>query len=374
MFETALPLKKIILVAGARPNFMKIAPIIEAIQNARKHGAEIEYALIHTGQHYDAKMSHDFFLQLNIPEPDHNLESGGGTQTEQTASIMVRFEKYLSENRADLVMVVGDVTSTLACSIVAKKLGIPVAHVEGGIRSGDMTMPEEINRIVTDSIADYFFTTTISANENLMWEGKRSDQLFFVGNTMIDTLNKNLSRLKKPSFWDADGLKEKEYVVLTLHRPSNVDSKEQLSAILQAVQQGTNGLKIVFSVHPRTRKNMEQFGLQINSGNVLLVDPQGYLEFNFLVKNSRGVITDSGGITEETTVLGIPCITLRTSTERPETCTVGTNELIGTDPIAIPAYVQKMIAGNWKKGGIPELWDGHTAARIVQILVSDILK
>lgn len=367
-------MKKIVLVAGARPNFMKIAPIIEAIQNARKQGVAIEYALVHTGQHYDAKMSHDFFLQLNIPEPDHNLEAGGGTQAEQTASIMVRFEKYLSENPADLVIVVGDVTSTLACSIVAKKSGIAVAHVEGGIRSGDMTMPEEVNRIVTDSIADYFFTTSVSANENLMREGKRSDQLFFVGNTMIDTLNKNLSRLKKPSFWDTNGLKEKEYVVLTLHRPSNVDSKEQLSAILDAVQQGTNGLKIVFPVHPRTRKNMEQFGLQINSGNVLLVDPQGYLEFNFLVKNSRGVITDSGGITEETTVLDIPCITLRTSTERPETCTVGTNELIGTDPSLIPPFVQKMITGNWKKGGIPELWDGHTADRIVHILISEILK
>lgn len=353
---------------------MKIAPVIDAIRDARKNGAEIEYALIHTGQHYDAKMSHDFFLQLNIPEPDHNLESGGGTQAEQTASIMVRFEKYLSENPADLVMVVGDVTSTLACSIVAKKSGVPVAHVEGGIRSGDMTMPEEINRIVTDSIADYFFTTSISANENLTREGKRPGQLFFVGNTMIDTLNKNLSRLKKPSFWDTDNLKEKAYVVLTLHRPSNVDSREQLDAILQAIQQGAEGIKIVFPVHPRTRKNMEQFGLQISAGNVLPVDPQGYLEFNFLVKNSIGVITDSGGITEETTVMGIPCITLRTSTERPETCTMGTNELIGTDPRSIPPYVRKMISGNWKKGRIPELWDGQTAVRIVRILVSDILK
>lgn len=367
-------MKKIVLVAGARPNFMKIAPIIEAIQNTRAKGVSIQYALVHTGQHYDAKMSHDFFLQLNIPEPDHNLESGGGTQAEQTASIMVRFEKYLSENPADLVIVVGDVTSTLACSIVAKKAGIPVAHVEGGIRSGDMSMPEEINRIVTDSISDYFFTTTLSANENLKREGKDPDQLFFVGNTMIDTLNKNLKRLRKPSFWNEHGLKEKEYIVLTLHRPSNVDGKEQLLAILQTLHQSTKGLKIVFPVHPRTRKNMEEFGLEISSGSILLVDPQGYLEFNFLVKNALGVITDSGGITEETTVLGIPCITLRTSTERPETCAVGTNELIGTDPQAIPAYVRKMISGNWKKGGIPELWDGHTADRIVHILISNILK
>lgn len=361
-------MKRIVLVAGARPNFMKIAPIIEAIRDAQQKGAALHYALVHTGQHYDAKMSHDFFEQLNIPQPDINLESGGGTQAEQTASIMVRVEKYLLENPADLVMVVGDVTSTLACSIVAKKLGVPVAHVEGGIRSGDMTMPEEINRIVTDSIADYFFTTTASANENLLREGKHPEQLFLVGNTMIDTLNKNLPRLKKPSFWETHALKEKEYLVLTLHRPSNVDRKEQLGAILNAIQESAGGMKIIFPVHPRTRKNMETFGLDVNAGNVLLVDPQGYLEFNFLVKHSRGVITDSGGITEETTVLGIPCITLRTSTERPETCTLGTNELIGTDPKAIPAYVQKMISGNWKKGTIPELWDGHTAARIVSIL------
>lgn len=366
-------MKKIVLVAGARPNFMKIAPIIEAIRSAKKSGSQLEYALVHTGQHYDAKMSHDFFVQLNIPEPDINLESGGGSQAEQTAAIMVRFEKYLIEHPADLVMVVGDVTSTLACSIVAKKLNIPVAHVEGGIRSGDRSMPEEINRLVTDSIADYFFTTTVLANENLKREGVPESQLFFVGNTMIDTLTKNINRLVKPPFWEEAGLSGKEYIVLTLHRPSNVDNKDQLKSILEAIQQSAAGKKIVFPVHPRTRKNMEQYGVNVLSNQVVLVDPQGYLEFNYLVKNSLGVITDSGGITEETTVMGIPCITLRTSTERPETCTVGTNELIGTDAAAIPAYVHKMITGNWKKGAIPELWDGNTAQRIVSILTSDIL-
>lgn len=359
-------------MAGARPNFMKIAPIIEAIQLAQAEGAPLKYALVHTGQHYDSRMSHDFFEQLNIPQPDINLESGGGTQAEQTAAIMVRFEKYLQGNPADLVMVVGDVTSTLACSIVAKKSNIRVAHVEGGIRSGDMTMPEEVNRIVTDSISDYFFTTTRSANENLKREGKRGKQLFLVGNTMIDTLNKNLSRLIKPSFWDHDQLKEKEYIVLTLHRPANVDRKEQLQAILASIQKNAGGKKIIFPVHPRTRKNMESFGIEINPKQVLLVDPQGYLEFNFLVKHALGVITDSGGITEETTVMGIPCMTLRDNTERPETCTIGTNELIGTDPEAIPAHLKKMISGNWKKGAIPELWDGHTAKRIVSVLQSEI--
>jgi UDP-N-acetylglucosamine 2-epimerase (non-hydrolysing) len=369
-----IPLKKIVLVAGARPNFIKIAPIIEAIRAAKQQGHRIETALVHTGQHYDAKMSHDFFVQLNIPQPDVNLECGGGSQAEQTAAIMIKFEQYLSSNRADLVIVVGDVTSTLACSIVAKKLITPVAHVEGGIRSGDLSMPEEINRLVTDSIVDYFFTTSRSANENLMREGKRADQLFFVGNTMIDTLNKNLDRFRKPAFWDESGLAEKNYLVLTLHRPANVDEKNQLSGILDAIQQGAHGRKIVFPVHPRTRKNMDHFGLKLDSENILLTDAMGYLEFNFLVSNALGVLTDSGGITEETTVMGIPCITLRNSTERPETCTVGTNELIGTDPQAIPAYVEKMVQGNWKKGGIPELWDGHAADRIVQIIVSDILK
>lgn len=358
---------KIILVAGARPNFMKIAPIIEAIKRAKSQGSEIGYALVHTGQHYDSKMSDEFFVQLGIPEPDVNLEAGGGSQAEQTGAIMIGFEKYLKVNPCDLVLVVGDVTSTLACSIVAKKLGIRVAHVEGGIRSGDITMPEEINRLVTDSITDYFFTTSSVANENLRREGKTSDQIFFVGNTMIDTLLKNMSRFRKPDFWDKLHLEPGKYLVMTLHRPSNVDSKEQLKAIIEAIEQSASDMPVIFPVHPRTRINMEKFG--ITSTQFYLAEPLGYLEFNYLVKHAKGVITDSGGITEETTVMGIPCITLRTSTERPETCTVGTNELIGINPVNIRPALKKIVDGNWKKGGIPDLWDGKAAERIVDMLV-----
>lgn len=361
-----MTIKKIVLVAGARPNFMKIAPIIEALRGSNGKQKSIDYSLVHTGQHYDQKMSEEFFIQLGIPQPDINLEAGGGSQAEQTAAIMTGFEKYLMHNRSDLVLVVGDVTSTLACSIVGKKLCIPVAHVEGGIRSGDLTMPEEINRLVTDSISDYFFTTSTIANENLRREGKKEGQIFFVGNTMIDTLLKNISRLRPPTFWDSLGLRSGNYFVVTLHRPVNVDSKEQLQGILQAIEETTAGLPVIFPVHPRTRKNLEKFGIESSAFH--LAEPMGYLEFNYLVKNAKAVITDSGGITEEATVMGIPCITLRDSTERPETCTIGTNELVGTNPENMKPALQKVMSGQWKKGGIPELWDGKTASRIVEII------
>lgn len=361
-------MQRMVLVAGARPNFMKIAPVINAIESEQKKGAPLTYALVHTGQHYDSKMSQEFFIQLGIPEPHINLEAGGGSQAEQTAAIMVRFEKYLQSNPCELVVVVGDVTSTLACSIVAKKLNIQVAHIEGGIRSGDLTMPEEINRIVTDSIADYFFTTSHTANENLKKEGKQEHQIHFVGNTMIDTLLKNLPKLRKPDLWDELSLVPGDYFVMTLHRPSNVDSKERLTAILGAIEKSAGKMPVIFPVHPRTRKNIENFGISLPQ--FFMAEPLGYLEFNYLVKQARGVITDSGGITEETTVMGIPCITLRNSTERPETCTVGTNELIGTDPAAIPPALNRIIAGQWKKGNIPELWDGKAAGRIVNIIKS----
>jgi UDP-N-acetylglucosamine 2-epimerase (non-hydrolysing) len=278
---------------------------------------------------------------------------------------MVRFERYLDDNPCDLVLVVGDVTSTLACSIVAKKFCIHVAHVEGGIRSGDITMPEEINRLVTDSITDYFFTTSAIANANLKREGKLDEQIFFVGNTMIDTLMKNMDRLHKPPLWDEHGLTAGNYFVMTLHRPSNVDKKEQLASILSAVKAG-GGLPVIFPAHPRTQKNLENFG--ISADGFILTEPMSYLEFNFLVKHAKGVITDSGGITEETTVMGVPCITLRDSTERPETCSIGTNELIGTNPAAIAPALKKIIDGKWKKGGIPERWDGRAAQRIVEAL------
>lgn len=356
-------MKHITLVAGARPNFMKIAPIVHAIQKHNTEGGELEYALVHTGQHYDEKMSKTFFTQLNIPAPHANLECGGGTQAEQTGAIMVKFEQYLQNNPTDLVMVVGDVTSTMACAIVSQKLGIKVAHVEGGLRSNDWSMPEEINRLVTDSISNYFFTTTEHAGSILISEGVLPEKIFFVGNTMIDTLLKQLPNLKKPSNWAELGLRDREYIVLTLHRPSNVDEVASLEALLYEICTNTKDIKIIFPAHPRTQKALGQINTKYN--NLHIIDPLGYLEFNFLVKNSLGVITDSGGITEETTVLKVPCMTLRNTTERPETVEMGTNELLGTDPRSIKPALVRLLANQWKKGTIPEKWDGKAAERIV---------
>ena len=354
------------IIAGARPNFMKIAPVIQEIEKRQKQGLNLSYRLIHTGQHYDRNMSGSFFEQLGIPDPDHNLGVGSGTQAEQTAGIMTRYEEILLENPSDLCLVVGDVTSTMACAITAKKLHIAVGHVEGGIRSGDRTMPEEINRLVTDSITDYFFTTSLVANKNLRREGMSNNQIFFVGNTMIDTLLTHTERFIQPGVWSEKGLKEKEYLVMTLHRPSNVDEEEQLKNLIDEIVKSARELPIVFPVHPRTRKNLEKIGIAYKT--LHYVEPLSYLEFNYLVKHSKAVITDSGGITEETTVMGVPCMTLRDSTERPETCTIGTNELLGTDPGAIQPAMEKLFAGTWKKGRIPEKWDGRAAERIVDSL------
>ena len=360
------------IIAGARPNFMKIAPIMDSIKKAQQEGYDIHYRLIHTGQHYDKNMSGNFFEELGIPKPDINLEAGGGTQAEQTAAIMVRYEKVLMSNKPDLVLVVGDVTSTMACSITAKKMNnMKVAHVEAGIRSGDLTMPEEINRMVTDCITDYFFTTSANANENLNKAGIKDNRIFFVGNTMIDTLYKQMPRFKQPLIWQTAPLKEKEYLVLTLHRPANVDDKNNLKSLIDAIVENSNNIPIIFPVHPRTNKLLQQIG--INAANLYLTEPLSYLEFNYLVKHAKAVITDSGGITEETTVMHIPCITLRDTTERPETCTIGTNELIGTNPSAIKPVLHKLFSGNWKLGQIPPLWDGKTAERIVDSLL-DIFK
>lgn len=357
------------IIAGARPNFMKIAPIISAIKEEQLKGIDISFRLIHTGQHYDAKMSGDFFEQLQIPEPHFNLSIGSGTQAEQTAGIMIGYEKLILDTvKPDFCLVVGDVTSTLATSITAKKLNIKVIHVEAGIRSGDLTMPEEINRLVTDSIADYFFTTTTLAASNLKKNGVDEKQIFFVGNTMIDTLLKHESKFKAPEFYYEYQLKHKNYLVITLHRPSNVDKVEDLENLLKAIINASRDLKIIFPVHPRTSKILAQ--ISFDKKKLILVDPMGYLEFNYLVKHALAVITDSGGITEETTVMGVPCMTLRTTTERPETCNIGTNELLGSDPKSIKPAFDILFSGLWKKGQIPELWDGKSAARIVEHLTN----
>ena len=389
---------KITLIAGARPNFMKVAPIIKAIKAAEAAGKDVHYRLVHTGQHYDKNMSDTFFEELGIPAPDVNLGCGGGSQAEQTAAIMVAFEKELMEHPTDIVLVVGDVTSTMACSIVAKKLNTKVCHVEAGIRSWDLTMPEEINRMVTDSLADYMFTTSEVANRNLIRQGavlveggkckvegeeslpedkyanqRVQQRVWHVGNVMIDTLLANRSRFRKPEVWDELGLKDKEFVVMTMHRPANVDEENHLRAMMEQIIDNVHGLPVIFPIHPRTAKLFyglwgDETELAKRLPNLHIVEPMGYLEFNYLVERAKAVVTDSGGITEETTVMGVPCITLRDNTERPETCTVGTNELIGTNPAAIKPALDKLFAGEWKKGAIPELWDGHTAERIIDIL------
>ncbi len=354
------------IIAGARPNFMKIAPIIRALEAKRVAGGTLRYRLVHTGQHYDARMSGDFLSQLGIPEPHVNLEVGSGTQAEQTAAMMVRYEQLLLQQRCELCLVVGDVTSTMACAITAQKMSVPVAHVEGGIRSGDWAMPEEINRMVTDAITNWFFTTSETANANLRRAGVADERIFFVGNTMIDTLLTNLNRLQPPAFWDEQGLKPDGYFVVTLHRPANVDGFAQLESMITAIGESCRGLPVVFPVHPRTARSLRE--LRNLPSNLRLVEPQPYLEFNYLVKHAKAVITDSGGITEEATVLGVPCMTLRDTTERPETVEIGTNELVGTNPASLKPALDRLFAGHWKSGGIPPMWDGKAGERIVECL------
>ena len=354
------------VIAGARPNFMKIAPIIKAIQVKQLQGKNIQFRLVHTGQHYDEKMSNSFFDQLNIPKPDINLGVGSGSQAKQTSAIMIGYENLLQKKKPNICLVVGDVNSTMACAIVAKKECVKVAHVEAGLRSYDMRMPEEINRLVTDTLTDWYFTTSNLAGENLVKSGVDEEKIFFVGNTMIDTLFENLKHLKSPSFWEKSLLKKGKYLLLTLHRPSNVDVKNDLNNILNEVSKAARDLKVIFPAHPRTAGMLKDF--YNLPENLIIVDPQPYLEFIFLVKNSLAVVTDSGGITEETTVLGIPCMTLRDSTERPETITMGTNELIGTNLKLMEPYFDRLFKGKWKKGEIPEKWDGKAAMRIVELL------
>jgi UDP-N-acetylglucosamine 2-epimerase (non-hydrolysing) len=356
------------LIAGARPNFIKIAPIIDALREAQGDGKNLDFRLVHTGQHYDKNMSDSFFEQLGIPAPAFNLQAGGGTQAEQTAMIMTRYEKMLAENgKPRVCLVVGDVTSTMACSITARKMNVEVVHVEAGIRSGDWSMPEEVNRVVTDSITNHFFTTSEVANENLRRQGVSEDRIHFVGNTMIDTLIKYRHSFRKPRVFDSIGLTEGNYIVLTLHRPANVDDEQKLRDLIFEIMDNSRDVRVVFPVHPRTAKILGDIG--VNHPRLIMIEPLGYLEFNFLVEKSRAVITDSGGITEETTVMGIPCMTLRNNTERPETITLGTNELLGTNPKSIAPAMNKLFAGEWKRGKIPPLWDGKTSERIVEKLV-----
>jgi UDP-N-acetylglucosamine 2-epimerase (non-hydrolysing) len=359
---------KITIIAGARPNFIKIAPIIKAIEKRQIEKKNLSFRLVHTGQHYDKNLSDTFFEELNIPHPNANLEVKSGSQAEQTGAIMVAFEKELTQNPCDMVLVVGDVNSTMACAIVAKKMNIKVAHVEAGIRSGDMTMPEEINRIVTDSITDYFFTTSKSASENLLKNGVDSSNVHFVGNVMIDTLHQNLDRISSPSFWNEFGLENGNYIILTLHRPSNVDEEQSLIDLLEGIDKMVGDKKIIFPIHPRTKAILGETNLNLK--NILSVEPQGYLNFMYLIKNSFAVITDSGGISEETTVLGIPCFTMRTTTERPETIEIGTNNLVGISIENLEKAFKKLKDTDFRQHKIPELWDGKASERIIDILLA----
>lgn len=353
---------------GARPNFMKIAPLIREMNRKTE---QIEHLLVHTGQHYDRNMSDNFFTQLEIPEPDINLGVGGGSHAEQTGKIMIEFEKVILERRPDLIVVVGDVNSTIACSLVASKLAVKVAHVEAGLRSFDRAMPEEINRILTDAISDLLFTTEASASENLKREGVSMQKIFFVGNLMIDTLIHCLDKIKNTGL--PHDLREKEYAVVTLHRPSNVDHPEVLDKILGALCRISREMKLVIPLHPRTNKNISSFGLQDKlheiAQNGIISGPIGYLEMLRLVKSARLVITDSGGLQEETTYLGIPCITMRENTERPSTIDLGTNVLVGNNLDLLFKYFEKIISNDFGKGQIPPLWDGKAAERVVEVLL-----
>lgn len=359
---------RIINVVGARPNFMKIAPVIDEM---RRRPSRIEALLVHTGQHYDESMSDSFFEDLHIPRPDINLEVGSGSHSEQTARVMIAFERVLLKHPADWVVVVGDVNSTMAAAIVASKQLVRVAHVEAGLRSRDRTMPEEINRVVTDALADLLLTPSRDANENLFQEGAAPEKIRFVGNVMIDSLYRNLERARASQVLERMGLEPQQFCVMTLHRPSNVDAKETLSGILDALEVIGKRSPIVFPIHPRTRDRLEQFGLGDRvrkQRSLVLTEPLGYLDFLHLYSNSRLMLTDSGGVQEETTVLGIPCLTLRQNTERPITVIEGTNRVVGSDPETIKREALAALERPSPPARAPELWDGHAAARIVDAI------
>jgi UDP-N-acetylglucosamine 2-epimerase (non-hydrolysing) len=368
--------KSVYLIAGARPNFMKIAPIVRALQ---AHGG-LAFKIIHTGQHYDSGMSDVFFEELGIPEPDIFMAAGGGSHSQQTGKIMLAFEEFCQAERPAAVVVVGDVNSTLACSIVAKKLNIPVAHVEAGLRSGDMSMPEEINRLVTDSISDWFFVTEPSGVAHLKREGKKDSAIYYVGHVMVDNLLYQAAKLSHSDALELEANSIKmahrenggRYGVVTLHRPSNVDIAETMIRICSALREIAVELPLIFPVHPRTHDSFEKFDIDLGP-NITLIGPQSYMNFLNLWKDATVVLTDSGGLQEETTALGVPCITIRENTERPITVEEGSNVLAGTDPTRIIAEVRKILSGSGKSGCPPYLWDGKAAVRIVDVLVKEIL-
>lgn len=363
-------MKKIISVVGARPNFMKVAPIHKAFL---AYGDNVHHLICHTGQHYDENMSKIFFTDLGLPKPDFYLGVGSGSHAEQTARIMIEFEKILLQEKPDLVIVVGDVNSTIACCLVASKLGIKTAHVEAGLRSLDRTMPEEINRILTDAIADYLFVTEMSGLKNLKAENVDRHKIFFTGNVMIDSLIEHMPKADLSPVLKNYKLKSGNYILVTLHRPSNVDDKESLCQLASLLKAVSKGKKLIFPVHPRTRMNINKFGLEKSFGrNVILTDPFGYIDFLALTKNAELIITDSGGIQEESTYLGIQCITVRNSTERPVTVNIGTNFLEGTDLEKVKNRALSVLEGNIKKGSIPEFWDGKAASRIAQTIMDNV--
>lgn len=364
--------KTLVCVVGARPNFMKMAPIIKAIQEQLP---EVKPYLIHTGQHYDQAMKSAFFQQLSIPEPDRDLGVGSGSHSTQTANIMLRFEPVLDETNPCAILVVGDVNSTIACSLVAVKKHIPIIHVEAGLRSGDMSMPEEINRILTDQISDILFTTEKKAQDNLLREGVARERIHFVGNVMIDTLLHNLEKAVAVTETLADyqstkTVTEGNYALLTMHRPSNVDNAQTLKELLRVLVTVSNKIPVVFPVHPRTRKQIEQFSLQdqLQQGVFICLPPVGYLQMLGLMKSAKLVLTDSGGLQEETTALGIPCVTLRENTERPITIEQGTNTIVGNQSDKILSCCSEILQTGGKSGRIPQYWDGNAAARIVAVL------
>ncbi len=367
---------KVALVCGARPNFMKIAPLMRVIgkHNASSETNLIEPLLVHTGQHYDYEMSQVFFQDLELPQPDIYLGVGSGTHAGQTGKIMIEFEQVLFKYKPDLVVVVGDINSTLAATLAAVKLHIPVAHVEAGLRSYDRTMPEEINRLLTDVISDYLFTPSPDADENLKREGIADEKIFFIGNIMVDSLLYNMEKAERSQILTRLSLDKGNYAVLTLHRPSNVDKKESLLQVIQALQEISQRIPIVFPAHPRTRKSIESFEFMrfFEDGYTQFIEPLGYLDFLKLEMNAKLVMTDSGGIQEETTVLNVPCLTLRSTTERPITITQGTNTLVHNDTSRIVEEAFKILDGKTKKGSIPKLWDGKTAERIVEIIVREV--